>query len=95
MVDQTRYKGGEVIEEHVSLQVLVTKRGILAMVAMLHWFDFSRPGVTLCFLALPAGTRTDEVMALHVLCKAALVGRVIGALGAVNHVQVILISLCK
>ena len=27
-----------------------------------------------------------QVMALHVLCKAALVGRVIGALGAVSPV---------
>ena len=36
---------------------------------------------------------SEWAMALDVLCQGALVGGVIGALGAVNHVQVILISL--
>ena len=37
-VDQTRHNGGEVVEEHVSLQVVVTKRGIRAMVASVRLF---------------------------------------------------------
>ena len=37
-VDQTRYNRGEVVEEHASLQVVVTKRGIRAIIASVRLF---------------------------------------------------------
>ena len=38
-VEQTRYKGGEVMKELVSHQVLSTARGVLAIIALVSLFS--------------------------------------------------------
>ena len=71
-------------EEHVNLQICVTARGILAMVA-------SERFSSACVKAmLPGATLVhwrglEHVIALHVLCQVVVAGRAIEALGAVKQ----------
>ena len=71
-------------EKHVNLQICVTARGILAMVASERFSSACGkamlPGATLVHRR-----GLEHVIALHVLCQVVVAGRAIEALGAVKQ----------
>ena len=73
-------------EKHVNLQICVTARGILAMVASERFSsacgEAMLPGATLVHRR-----GLELVIALHVLCQVVVVDRAIEALGALKHVH--------
>ena len=73
-------------EKHVNLQICVTARGILAMVASERFSSACGkamlPGATLVHRR-----GLDLVIALHVLYQVVVVGRAVEALGAVKPVH--------